>query len=62
EKNDINCPDCTMLNLPRGPMWLITTPVLFTTDGGVVTCVSTASEADPERCLSAITREDAGGP
>ena len=51
EKTDIHCPDCVMLNLPEGPMWLITTPVLMTMQNGVITCVSTATDADPERCL-----------
>ena len=51
EKNDVYCPDCVMMNLPGGPMWLITTPVVMTMQDGVITCVSTATDADPERCL-----------
>lgn len=51
EKNEVHCPDCLMLSLPGGPMWLITTPVVMTMQDGVITCVSTATDADPERCL-----------
>lgn len=59
EKEDVVCTDCTMLNFPRGPMWLITTPVVFTTENGIITCVSTSSDADPERCLAANKEAEA---
>jgi len=35
----VNCPECHFLELPAGPVWLMTPPVLVVVDDGVITCV-----------------------
>lgn len=44
QPDDIECPGCERLSLPRGPLWLVKPPVLVLVEDGRVSCV--ASEAD----------------
>ena len=53
---DVTCPDCVRLTLPRGPVWVVTAPMLVEVVDGRVVCVS---GDDFERCIDdAIVRAE----
>lgn len=45
---EVTCPECEMMTLPTGPLWLVSPPVVLGLADGIVTCV--ASE-DPTPCF-----------
>ena len=55
--DEVVCPDCVRLNLPEGPVWLVTTPVVIEVVDGRIACVS---QDDFERCIDdALARQEA---
>lgn len=52
QPQEIDCPDCIKLDLPAGPAWLLTPPVVAVVEDGRINCVA---ERDYEACLGAPT-------
>jgi hypothetical protein len=50
DSEDITCPTCVRLELPKGPTWLITTPSVAVLKDGVIRCTA---DKDFTACLGA---------
>lgn len=48
---EVDCPDCEFLDLPVGPLYLGTPPMIVITENGIITCV--ADQRTAEECLGA---------
>lgn len=51
QPDEVVCPGCDRLSLPRGPLWLVQPPVLVLVEEGVVRCVASGSD-QVEACLA----------